>query len=456
MEPEHYKFGGGSTETVLHPVVLATMVVVTIILFVCPRRYRIGAFLFGMFLIPAGQQFVVAGVHLFINRIIVLVGLLTMVRFRRTPVVAGNWNSIDTAFSLSALSHVIAFTLLYSETAATINQAGLMWDYLAGYLLLRYLIRSNEDIVTTIRCFAVLAVIFAGSMIREQMTGQNLFGLLGGVRLLSEVRQGSVRSEAVFQHAILAGTFGGTLLPLFVLLWKSAQSKVMAAIGVLSATVMTVTAACSTPLLSYAAGIVAIFLWPLRRRMRWIRWGLAMGLLFLNLIMHAPVWYLISHVSVLSGSSADQRAELVDTFLRHIDDWWLLGTKSNCTWGAFTFDTSNQYVQQGVTGGLTSLVLFIATISCSFGRIGKARKALKGTERRSEWFLWLLGSALFANIVAFFGISYFDQTRIAWFALLAMISAATTASHRGSTARVTESHYVSPTPTLEVTRHMFV
>jgi hypothetical protein len=425
MEPEHYKFGGGSTETVLHPIVLVAMVVVAIVLLVLPRRYAIPAFLYGTFLIPAGQQVVLAGVHVFAYRFVVLAGLLRIGRFRQTPCVAGHWNSIDTAFSLSVAFHAIAFTLLYLDMGALINQGGFIWDYLGGYLFLRYAIRSREDIIATTRCFAVLAGIFAACMIREQLTGQNIFGLLGGVRLISEVREGRIRSEAVFQHAILAGTFGATLLPLFVLLWKDAQAKVMAVIGALSATVMAMTSACSTPLLGYGAGILGIFLWPARRHMRWLRWGLVIGLLSLGLIMHAPVWYVIAHTGMVGGSSAYHRADLVDTFLRHIGDWWLLGTKSNGDWGIEMFDTSNQYVQQGVTGGLISLVFFIATIFRSFGRIGNARKFVAWSDPRSEWFLWLLGAALFANVIAFFGISYFDQTRVAWFALLAMISAAT-------------------------------
>jgi len=32
---------------------------------------------------------------------------------------------------------------------------------------------------------------------------------------------------------------------------------------------------------------------------------------------------------------------------------------------------------------------------------------------------------LFSNLVAFFGVNYFDQTKVSWFVLLAMISAAT-------------------------------
>jgi hypothetical protein len=37
---------------------------------------------------------------------------------------------------------------------------------------------------------------------------------------------------------------------------------------------------------------------------------------------------------------------------------------------------------------------------------------------------------MFANVVAFFGISYFDQTIVAWYALLAMISAAVVSARR--------------------------
>jgi len=439
MNPEHYKYGGGATETLLHPIVLAAMVIVTIVLLLLPRKYSIPAFLCGTLLIPAGQQLVLAGVHLFAYRFLVLAGLLRFIRFKETPRVAGNWNSIDTVFLLSAVSHAIAFTLLYWDTMALINQVGFIWDYIAGYVFLRYAIRSDEDIIVTIRCFAFLALIFAVCMIREQFTGENIFGRLGGVRLISEVRGGHVRSEGVFQHAILAGTFGATLLPLFVLLWKKTQSKVLSAIAALSSTVMVIASMCSTPLLAYAAGILGIFLWPARRRMRWLRWGLVIGLLCFSFVMHAPVWYIVAHAGVVGGSSGYHRADLLDSLLRHMDQWWLLGTDANATWGYFMFDTSNQYVYQGVTGGLLSLIFLIATISYSFRRIGKVRKSVEGSDRRSEWLLWLLGSALFANVVAFFGISYFDQTRVAWFALLAMISAATAADRALSHTQPTEA-----------------
>jgi cyanate permease len=39
--------------------------------------------------------------------------------------------------------------------------------------------------------------------------------------------------------------------------------------------------------------------------------------------------------------------------------------------------------------------------------------------------MWLLGATLFAHVVGFFGISYWDSNECVWFAFLAMISAAT-------------------------------
>ena len=159
--------------------------------------------------------------------------------------------------------------------------------------------------------------------------------------------------------------------------------------------------------------------------MRLIRWGTVVALVALNLVMKAPVWFLIAHVRVFGGSSSYHRADLVDTFIKHFSDWWLLGTNSNNSWGYFMFDTSNQYVQMGVTGGLFALVFFVLTISRAFWLVGRARKVAEGDDHKTEWFLWLLGSAVFANAVAFFGISYFDQTKVSWFALLAMVSAVT-------------------------------
>jgi hypothetical protein len=67
----------------------------------------------------------------------------------------------------------------------------------------------------------------------------------------------------------------------------------------------------------------------------------------------------------------------------------------------------------------------LAILVYGFKYLGRARlAAAKEKDKKTALFLWALGSALFANVIAFLGISYFDQTMVGWYALLAMIPAA--------------------------------
>jgi len=141
-------------------------------------------------------------------------------------------------------------------------------------------------------------------------------------------------------------------------------------------------------------------------------------------VMKAPVWFLIARVDLTGSSSSYHRAELIDQCVNHFSSWWLIGTKDAATWGWDMWDAQNMYVSVAEAGGLAALVFFILVISRSFARLGDARKQAK--DGKQEWFIWFLGAALFANVVAFFGVNYFDQSRMAWFALIAMICACTT------------------------------
>jgi hypothetical protein len=69
--------------------------------------------------------------------------------------------------------------------------------------------------------------------------------------------------------------------------------------------------------------------------------------------------------------------------------------------------------------------LFIAIFVQAYKTLGVSRKILE--RQRSPAFLpWVLGAALTANAAAYFGITYFDQTILVWYALLAAIAAQTT------------------------------
>src|SRR4029077_17857155 len=72
MPPENLRFGGGASETVLHPIVLAAMLIAIVLIFVLPRKHVIWPFLLTAFLIPLGQSILLGGLHFFVIRIIIL------------------------------------------------------------------------------------------------------------------------------------------------------------------------------------------------------------------------------------------------------------------------------------------------------------------------------------------------------------------------------------------------
>jgi hypothetical protein len=432
-------YGGGATDTILHPLVAVAMLITIALIFLLPRKYVVIPFLLTVFLVPLGQVVVIGGIHFTVYRIITLFGCARLAREKflsKGRFLAGGFNPIDRAFVWCAIFGGLSVVLLWQETQALINRLGCLVDILGGYFILRFLIQDNEDVRRAIKVFVFIAVVMAICMMNEQITHQNIFGLLGGGTLWCAVRDGKIRSQGAFSVYVTAGAFGATLLPFFLWLWKSGGSKGAAVLGVISSTIITVTSDTSTALTAYVAGIVALCFWPLRAHMRAFRWALVITLVSLHLMMKAPVWALIAHVDLTGSSSGYMRYMLVDNCIRHFSSWWLIGTKDFGTWGWDMWDLSNQYVSQALTGGLATLVFFIATISRSFGGLGAARKRVEG-DRKQEWFLWSLGAALLANVVAYFGISYFDQTQVAWYALLAFICAAVAPPRRSS---VTKDH----------------
>ena len=193
----------------------------------------------------------------------------------------------------------------------------------------------------------------------------------------------------------------------------------MAVVGTAGSTAMVFSSSSSTPLLAYGAVIVGMCFWPLQ--MRIVRWTVVITLLACHLLMKAPVWFLISRVDIVAGNSGYHRALLIDTFIRHFGDWWLVGTNRAATWGYEMDDLCNQWVAEGETGGLATLVCFIVLITRSFSRIGRTRRRVpRGSNE--EWLLWFVGVAIFSHCVAYFGISYFDHTQFSWLALLCIVS----------------------------------
>jgi hypothetical protein len=414
--------------TTLHPVMAVATVAATVLMLVWPRKKILIPFLVVAFLGSWGQYIYLFGVHFYIIRILIIAGLARVMASKDPdggPRLAGGWNPVDTVFLLWVCFHALSDIVRNGGAGSSfITESAFIWDWLGSYLMVRAVIRNRDDIFRTVEALAALAILIGTFMVNEKFRSQNIFGYLGVNPIVPQIREGSIRAQAAFAHPILAGVSGATLMPLFWLLWKSRKARITAAAGMIGCLLMILTSASSTPVLALGSAILGACMWPLRKKMRIIRWGMALSLITLHLVMKAPVWFLIARVDLIAGNSGYHRAGLIDQCIRHFGDWWLYGSSAMATWGWDMWDLSNQFVVEADTGGIFTFICFVLVISRSFGRLGAARKLVEG-DNDEEWFFWLLGVTLLTHAVSYFGISYQDQNKFTWCAFLAIATAAT-------------------------------
>jgi hypothetical protein len=423
VQPNNLIFGGGATETLLHPLVAVWMLISIALFLFFPRNRAIVPFLLAFFTIPLGQVIVLGGLHFPVLRILILAGLARVIANwgmsseGRFP---GGFNGLDAVVVLWIVWALVAGSLQWVQLPAIIKFVGDFLDSLGGYVVVRFLIPDREALRRTVKVLALVCVIQGVCMMSEQFTHQNVFAFLGANSPI--VREGHLRSEGVL-GSIQSGTFGGVLIPLFIWLWTERKSAMAATAGLAGATAMAFASYTSTSWLAYGAALLGLAFWPLRKQMRLVRSGIVAMLAGLHLVMHGPVWSLIEHIDITGGSSSYHRYMLVDNCIRHFSNWWLIGYKDYGSWGFDMWDLCNQFVAVALTGGLIGLVLFIMIYSRSFSAIGNARKQLSG-DAHHEWLFWCLGATLFANVVASFGINYMIQLQMLLFPLLACVSIA--------------------------------
>jgi len=394
-----------------------------VLMLVLPRRYALLPVIIITCFMTLGQVVMVGGLHFTMMRILVLFGWIRLALRREFR--PFHPNAIDKAVLAWTVAAIVTHSLLWQTSDEFINRLVFGYNVVGMYFLFRFLLRDLEDIKRVFAMMAITIVPLAAAMLFERATERNVFAIFGGVRAVTELRGGTLRCQGPFGHPILAGTFGASLLPFFVALWwQGREYRWLAAAGVVSATVVVATSGSSGPLMAYIAGCLGLLMWHFRRHMRVVRWGLLMAFLGLALVMKAPVWYLIQRVNIFSGSNGDHRALLIDQFVHHLSDWWLLGVKSTVGWADENmWDITNQFVWEGVNGGLVTMILFIVVIVCCFRAVGRATRRLEiHGQHNYPLLVWSLGVALFSHCASFMSITYFDQNVVNWYLLLAMCS----------------------------------
>ncbi len=412
---------GGSTQ--VHPVGAAALAALAVLALLAPRRWSALPVILLLCFIPAGQRIVVATVDFTFIRLLMLVVWLRV--FVRGELRNFTWNHLDRAMVLWAITSVVTGTALALTLTVFINRLGTAIDAMMVFFFFRMLIRSHQDlvIIATQFLFSSFAVLmFFGY---ENRTQRNMFAMFGGVPAITDIRDGRLRCQGAFAHSILAGCFWVCLVPFYCIRGWLTGRWIIPVAGIVAALGIVILCSSSTPIMAVAFGLMATAAWFVRGAMRWYRWLIFLWLCVLHFVlMKMPVWHLLARVDIVSGSTGYHRYHLVDKFFVWFHEWWMVGTMSTGHWGHGLHDVTNQFVAEGVSGGILRLALFLWIVWLCFAGVSRSLR-LTSAPRTYHLASWAIGTAMFMHCMNFVAVSYFEQIVVEWQLTLATVSSLT-------------------------------
>ena len=372
-----------------------------------------------------GQIILLGPFHFSVIRILVLVGIIRVAFRREVP--EGGLNGLDWLIIIWGLVALLTALFHNDPKEVFINRLGRACDAVGVYFILRCFCRGLADARILVTALAILLLPVAIEMVYEQIAHRNLFSVFGGVAEVPAFREGRFRSEGPFRHPILAGTLGAVSAPLFIGILRIAPFA--AKIGIFSCLTMVVTSASSGPLLSLFVSIFGILLWKWRHLTKQLRIAAVALYIFLEIVMEAPAYFLIARADIVSGSTGWHRAAVIQSAIKHIEEWWMVGTDytrhwmpTGASWSPDHTDITNHYIMIGVWGGLPLLIGFLICLWLAFKYVGEYVKNNTESAGYHRFFIWAFGASLFSYAVTFLSVSFFDQSSIFFYLELAVIS----------------------------------
>jgi hypothetical protein len=374
----------------------------------------------------------IGGFHFTAIRFVLLVGMIRVMS--RGELSWLRFNKVDRSLFTFGAAVLVISVVRHETLTDVIYQAGVLYNVSLSYIVFRCLLRSERDLREVLSKLAFIIIPFVLLMLLESYTNRNFFAQLFGFTDTDLIRDGHVRAQGPFRSPITAGGFGATFAMLYASVLFARPRARFALVGVIGSTIIVLCSHSSGPLLGLALGIVALACWYARRHTSKIRWGIVAVLLGLNMVMKVPVWFLIGRISDVVGGGGYYRAYLIDQFVKHFGSWWLLGTSDTSDWMPTQLefggtDLTNKFVSDGVNGGLIGLILSVVLVVVCFKWIGLALKASRGRPE-TEKLIWGIGATLVGTITIFFSVTYFDQSYVLWYFLLAYIAGLETRKKR--------------------------
>jgi hypothetical protein len=406
-------------QTMAHPLGVSALLLCCSFILFGHRRYVVPALLILIFAIPSAQRVVLLSIDFSFLRIAILAALVK-------AIFKGESNQLslarpDRLLIFWMLWGIIAYGLLIGTMAAALTRTGYMIDAVGAYFVGRIYVRSWDELRPLVRFLGFASIPVVMVFLIERSTGRNMFAVFGGISEYTLVREGQLRCQGPFSHPIMAGLFWASILPFFYVLWvRREASKLLLLLMLGSVLLIIINTASSTPVMAVVLIVIGLRLFSFRQMLPLFRWLVIFILVAAQIIMEKGAAHLLARVNVISGSTGWHRYHLIDQALNHIGEWWLVGTRSTQHWGMGLEDVTNQYVLEGVRGGLLGMVLFVLFLMALFKVVGNALSVCDEDEVR--WIYWCAGIILFVHIFTFLSVSYFGQMVASFFLFAGVIA----------------------------------
>lgn len=400
-----------------------------ILAIVVPRAFVPAVILAVAALLPSAQRVALGGLDFSFLRCVVFISLARCILMGDARWIRWNWIDLFVFFGASA--RVVCWTLMYGSAEAFVGIMGTNLEVVASYFVVRCCLRSLDDLRKLACAAAVVALAVSPFFLFESQTRRNLFSIFGGIPELTNIREGKIRCRGAFSHPILAGCFFVAWFPIWIGMALKGRfaERAFATAGFIGALFVVFACASSTPVVALIFGIGVWLFFPLRENLR----GIWMSAIVVGIIVHfmmaRGIWHLIARIDLVGGSTGYHRYRLIDAAIERFGEWWLLGTVSTSHWGYGLFDVTNQFILEGVRGGVWALVAILAVFVLSFAAVGREirrfasyrwqaiRTTSPGLRARlvaDEYLVFGIGATMGAQMAIFLAVSYFAETITIW------------------------------------------
>jgi len=412
------------------PIGMVFTLIASVFIATLPRRLAPIPLLLGALFITRGQILMVGPAHFTVVQILITVGMIRALL--KGEFVAGGINNVDRLIILWAIW--MFGSSAFHTSDAWVFRSGILWTHLGSYFLFRIFIQEDEDIKYVFKAICVFLVPVAILMLLENRTGKDYIAALGGVTEFAEFREGRFRAHGAFGHAILAGTVGAGCFSMALYFWK--RHREFSLLGLFGAGGVVFSASSSGPIMMLLFSILGLFFWKIRIYLQVCRRLALVILIVLDLVMEAPVYFLMARIDITGGSTGYYRAQLIRSGIEHLQEWWSVGTDYTRHWMATGqhaneqhTDLTNHFLAMGVSGGLLLIFLFVLVLTSAFNMVGKTLRENENAPTEHCYLAWTLGATLFGYVWVFFSISLFDQSVVFFYLILASISAVQATKH---------------------------